>query len=166
MFEQPFTEHGPAAILLMWKPTCEGEELPHLIAYSVMQTCPRTIGYILAEKNWLHQVLANPLQVSWNICINMSEIVLNFCLSLLFHRHSTLYNGFDYISMLGFKLIHVSKRGYWPPYSTRNSDVLWWHFNVTTVHLGAILMGGLSVQHIQLNYRKTTFSQTWITSSL
>ena len=27
--------------------------------------------------------------------------------------HPTLYNGYDYISMLGLKLNHVSKRGYW-----------------------------------------------------
>ena len=27
--------------------------------------------------------------------------------------HPTLHNGCDYISMLGLKLTHVSKRGYW-----------------------------------------------------
>ena len=27
--------------------------------------------------------------------------------------HPTHYNGYIYLSMLGFKLIHVSKRGYW-----------------------------------------------------
>ena len=38
---------------------------------------------------------------------------MNFGVKLFFKKlfHSTLYNGCDYSCMLGFKLIHVSKRG-------------------------------------------------------
>ena len=42
--------------------------------------------------------------------------------------HPTHYNGCNYLSMLGLKLIHVSKRGHWSSiHSMMPSDAKCWH---------------------------------------
>ena len=59
---------------------------------------------------WLH-----PSQcVGWNVLsIPKIQRLHRWSLGMDKQFHPTFYQAYDYLSMLGLKLMHISKRGYW-----------------------------------------------------
>ena len=75
----------------------------------------------------------------WNyLSIPKLQQLHHWCLGMDKQFRQTFYNGCNYLSMLGLKLNHVSKRGHWGPVTQK---MLSWDFIVTFSHWGCTCYG-------------------------